>query len=347
VLRNLVIWALLASCAPAQTWIVHPSGTMASLRGVSAAGTKVVWASGTGGVYLRTTDGGVHWRTATVPGAEALDFRDVHAVSDRIAYLLSSGPGDKSRIYKTTDGGAHWTLQLTNPDPNGFLDAIAFWDAEHGIVVGDPVGGQFMILTTEDGGARWLSQHTPAALPKEGAFAASGTCLIVTGRRDAWFGTGGPSGARVFHSTDRGRTWSVAQTPVRHDAASAGIFSIAFSDSRHGIVVGGDYSKPAEGQRNVAVTSGGGQSWVEPPEHPSGYRSAVAFVRDRKIWVTVGTSGSDVSYDNGMSWTRFDTGAYNAVSFASSKAGWAVGPEGRLAQFRLASEPAKLVRPAP
>jgi photosystem II stability/assembly factor-like uncharacterized protein len=300
----------------------------------------VAWASGSGGTYLATTDGGATWRAATVPGAETLDFRDVHAVDERTAYLLSSGPSEKSRIYKTTDSGAHWTLQFTNPDPKGFFDAIAFWDARQGIVLGDPVDGEFVILTTADGGDHWVRQHTPPALPNEGAFAASGTCLIVRGRHQAWFATGGPGSARVFHSQNGGGTWTVAQTPIRKDAASAGIFSLAFSGPRHGIAVGGDYTKPAESEHNIAVTSDGGRTWIDPAgSHPYGYRSAIAFVPDKRMWVAVGPTGSDISSDDGKSWKPFDTGAFNAVSFVSSKFGWAVGPNGRLAEFGFLTEP--------
>ena len=343
-----VVLAILANCLSGQTWINHDSGVTASLRGVSAVNDRVVWASGSGGTYLLTTDGGVTWRAAIVPGAETLDFRGVHALNASSAYLLASGPGEKSRIYKTTDSGAHWTLQFTNPDSKGFFDAIAFWDTLHGIVLGDPVDGAFVILTTSDGGEHWLRQHTPPALPSEGAFAASNSCLIVRVPHKAWFGTGGPRGARVFHSEDSGRTWTVAQTPVRNDGAPAGIFSLAFSDARHGMAVGGDYTEPAETEHNIAVTSDGGQTWIEPVgSHPHGYRSAIAFVPDKKMWVAAGTTGSDVSYDDGRTWTLFDSGAFNALSFISSKTGWAVGPNGRLASYvgRFPDLPIKTARP--
>src|SRR4029077_15360981 len=113
------------------------------------------------------------------------------------------------------------------------------------------------ILTTDDGGAHWQRQSGPVAGEKEGAFAASNSCLIVRGKRDAWFATGGPGGARVFHSADGGKNWTVATTPIRNDGAGAGIFSIAFSDAMHGVAVGGDYSKPNENAHNVAITSDG------------------------------------------------------------------------------------------
>jgi photosystem II stability/assembly factor-like uncharacterized protein len=341
---NLLPAAFLASvvcaqtCLP-QTWAPQTSGSTASLRGVSAVNTQVVWASGTAGAYLQTTDGGVTWKAAQVPGAEALDFRGIRAIDGRTVYLLSSGTADKARIYKTTDGGSHWALQLTNPDPKGFFDAITFWDPAHGIVLGDPVDGRFAIFTTGDGGLHWQRQPTPPALPNEGAFAASNTCLFVLGTREAWFGTGGPGGARVFHSRDRGLTWTVAATPIRNDGPSAGIFSLAFSDSRHGVAVGGDYAKDREDRQNIAVTDDGGLTWTAPAgPGPKGFRSAVAYLPHAKMWLATGTSGSDVSADNGKTWKLFDSGAYNAVSFASTgTAGWAVGPRGRIAAFREAT----------
>ncbi len=319
----------------AQTWEAQQSGTTASLRGIYALNDKVVWASGTDGTYLRTTDAGLHWRASTVPGAEKLDFRDVHAVDDQTAYLLSIGPGENSRVYKTSDAGTHWILQLTNPDPTGFFDEMAFWDATHGILVGDPVNNQLVLMTTADGGLSWQRQRLPPALEGESAFAASGTGIAVNGKSEVWIGTGGTGGGRVFHSLNAGRTWSVAETPIRHNSQSAGIFSVAFCDGLHGVAVGGDYKSIDDAIGAVALTSDGGRTWTSPMKQPtSGFRSAVAFVADRKIWIATGTSGSDISLDGGQSWRCFDKGNYNALSFVNSTSGWAAGPQGRLALFK-------------
>src|SRR2546421_1129652 len=180
-----------ASASFSQTWIAQTSNTTASLRGVSAVNERVVWASGSGGTWLRTTDGGATWNASQITGAETLDFRGIRAIDARIAYVMSIGPGDKSRIYKTTDAGAHWTLQFTNPDPKGFFDSIAFWDPSHGIVVGDALDGGAEIRTTADGGAHWERQKTLPALPGEGSFAASNTCLFMRGAHEVWYVTGG------------------------------------------------------------------------------------------------------------------------------------------------------------
>ena len=325
---------LLATSSVAQQWIPQTSNSTASLRGVSAVDRSTVWASGSGGTWLRTTDGGTTWTAGKVPDADSLDFRGIRAIDAQTTYLMSSGNGEKSRIYKTIDAGLHWTLQFTNPDPKGFFDSIAFWDAIHGIVLGDAVNGHAEVLTTGDGGAHWRHEQTPPALPNEGSFAASNTCLFVLGKSEVWFVTGGTGAARVFHSKDGGRSWTAASTPIRNDSASAGIFSITFRDALHGIVVGGDYARDKEDRGNIAITSDGGATWTEPAARPKGFRSAVAWLPATRTWIVTGTSGSDASTDDGQSWTTFDSGAYNAMSFISGQAGWAVGPRGRIARYR-------------
>lgn len=336
---NLLLRLFLAITAASLAWLNQPSGSDASLRGICAVNAKVVWASGSGGTCLRTLDGGATWHVLTVTGTAKLDFRGVVAFDDRTAFLMSAGPGAQSQVYRTSDGGARWDGVLSDPDPDGFFDALAFWDRKHAMVLGDPVAGRFVVLTTADGGATWQRQSPPPALKGEGAFAASNSSLVLrhdNGRLEAWFATGGPGAARVFHSSDAGRTWSVATTPIRNDSASAGIFSIAFADAEHGIAVGGDYSKPGQDQHNIAMTSDGGRTWAEPAEsRPRGFRSAVAFVADQSAWITTGTSGSDVSDDGGKTWAAFDAGAFNAIGSASGSAIWAVGPKGRIARLAI------------
>jgi photosystem II stability/assembly factor-like uncharacterized protein len=329
---------LIAEACSAQG-MPQASGTHARLRGLSAVDRNVAWAGGAGGTCLRTNDGGTTWVARTVPGASGLDFRDIHAVDADTAYVLSIGAGENSRIYKTSDGGTTWALQHTNRDPRGFLDALAFRDPEQGLALGDPVDGRFLILSTDHGGQDWSkipAEGIAPALPGEGAFAASGTCLIVQGKRNAWFATGGSRVSRVFRSTDRGRTWSAHETPVRAGTASAGIFSLTFWDEDHGVAVGGDYRDPGRSERNVARTGDGGRTWVlTKGARPAGYRSAVAVVPGTPgpTLVAVGPTGADVSTDGGETWQPLGAPGFDAFGFAGPDVGWAVGEEGRIARF--------------
>jgi photosystem II stability/assembly factor-like uncharacterized protein len=314
--------------ALALTWTPQASNTQAGLRGLHVVSSRVIWASGTKGTFLLTTDGGEHWRPSSVPGAESLDFRDVEAFDAHTAYLLSSGAGLTSRLYLTRDSGHTWKLLFTNPDAAGFFDALAFWDSLHGIILGDPVSGHFTVFTTSDGGQSWSRQQTPAALPEEGAFAASGTCLVVQGKREAWFATGGPGAARVFHTVDSGKSWAVTATPLTGTNKSSGIFSLFFSRSGHGLAVGGDYEKPRETARTIAITNDGGKTWTLPNVgHLSGYRSGVTILRNGMA-IAVGTSGVDFSAGYNQVWTPLATPALNAVASSVDGSIWAVGLAG-------------------
>jgi photosystem II stability/assembly factor-like uncharacterized protein len=325
-------------------WTLQASNTKARLRGLSVVNDKIAWASGTQGTYVRTTDGGTTWMAGIVAGASESDFRDIHALDDRRAYLLAIGEGTKSRIYRTIDAGESWTLQFMNQEPKGFLDALAFWDADHGIALGDPVDRRFTILTTDNGGATWTkspSDKMPAALKGEGAFAASGTCLVVHGDRRAWFATGGADVSRVFRSDDLGQSWEAHETPVQAGNSTSGIFSLAFSSENRGVAIGGDYKHPEQTAENVAWTSDGGRNWTLPrAEGPAGYRSGVAMVpgTTRPTLVAVGPTGSDFSTDGGQSWLPLGKMGFHAVAFASADAGWAVGEDGAIARFNKTLE---------
>jgi photosystem II stability/assembly factor-like uncharacterized protein len=328
----------LALRAPAgkARWEPQTSGVTARLRGVSAVSARVAWASGAGGTVLRTADGGATWQKLAVPDAEKLDFRDVDAVSETSAYILSIGPGPASRIYKTTDAGAHWDLQFTNDNPKAFFDAMAFWDASHGLVMGDSVDGRFDILTTRDGGKTWArvpAEKLPPALPNEGAFAGSGTNVAVSGRGDAWIGTGASTRCRVLRTRDGGTTWTIADTPVTA-SGSAGIFSVAFRDARHGMTVGGDYRKEQDAVDNAAVTADGGATWT-PIKGLGGFRSLVTPVPGSKSsWIAVGPSGADWSDDDGRTWRPVEGGGYHTFSFArGGQAGWGAGERGSIGKL--------------
>lgn len=325
----------LATPDAAGQWIRQESGTNARLRGLHVVNDQVVWASGERGTVLRTTDGGRAWRTRLVEDAAELDFRDVHAFDDNVACLLSIGPGERSRIYRTADGGATWSLRYRMDDPKGFLDAIAFWDRDHGVALGDPIDGRFTLLSTDDGGERWKripADTLPRAFAGEGAFAASGTCLIAQGDSNAWFGTGGAKTARVFRTTDRGRTWTVVDTPITAGAPSSGIFSLAFRDAKRGIAIGGDYRRPDESSENVALTDDGGASWKRPDAPVRmGYRSAVVFrPGGAGEWVAVGTSGSNTGSMDANCWRSLGEGRLNSVESSASGQVWAVGDNGSL-----------------
>lgn len=327
------------SAVPARVaaWAPQQHSATAELRGLSVLNDKVAWASGAKGTVLRTVDG-EHWTLLAVPGAEAFDFRDVEAFDAQTAIVMGAGPGAASRMYRTRDGGATWQLLVVNQDAEGFWDAMAFWDARNGLVFGDPVRGAFQILLTTDGGESWQPANDPqglAALPQEGAFAASGTCLSVGADGKAWFVTGGAAQARVFRSANRGQSWQPATLPIPAAAASKGAFSVGFAGSGHGLIAGGDYKEPALGSLNGALSSDSGAAWSPAQILPTGFMSAVVPIPGtRNSFVAVGLAGSGYTRDGGKSWTIIEKETkLNAVGFSATGAGWAVGPKGLIVKY--------------
>jgi hypothetical protein len=310
---SLLILAPLAVAQTSSPWQMEQSGTKASLRGIHAVGGGVAWASGSGGTVLRTEDSGYMWQSCAMPpGAEKLDFRAVWAWDADTAVVMSSGPGDQSRLYKTTDGCSHWTLLSINPDKDGFWDGVQFSNQDHGTLLGDPVGGNFTLLRTTDGGHHWTRVTSPSSpglqanAARMGAFAASNSSVIwaaqVLNSLDPdnfiyWFATGGKAGAYVFrgqsvcvpeeyHKDPRGCSVKLQVTPDRVPLAggnsSSGGFSLAVLDGdemiHHAVVVGGDYAKPLEQTGTAAYWNPKTKGWAAATKMPGGYRSAVGIV---------------------------------------------------------------------
>ena len=326
------------------------SGTTNGLIAVWPVNPQVVWASGRNGTFTVTTDGGETWNAGVVPGAEALQFRDVQAFSASVAYLMSIGDNPTDfRVYKTLDGGATWTIQFENQIPTGFYDGFAFWTPQRGILHGDSVNGVFPDFRTLDG-MTWqdISSNMPPALPGEFSFASSGTCVTTQGGRNAWIATGGADIARVLATTDQGNTWNAYDTPLI-SSPTAGAFTVDFRDPFYGIVGGGDLDPSDPNNARTAVSSDGGMTWTftNPPPVTGAIfglsyvgqtgrgagdnlgRAVVVTANDAPTFVTGAAAWTP---DEGNTWfTLPGVSGFWAVAFASPKAGWLVnGTDGRI-----------------
>lgn len=351
-MKSSVAGLVLAVCATLAVAQVHAprlipqnSGTNQLLIAVSPVNSQVVWAAGTGGTFVVTTNGGNTWRSGVVSGADQLQFRDVQGVSDQIAYLLSIGNNTTDfRIYKTTDGGNTWNIEFTNQTTNAFYDCFAFWTPDNGVAHSDSVNGVFPDILTTDGLTWNPIPSMPPALPGEASFAASGTCITTQGLTNAWITTGGATISRILATTDGGTTWNAYNTPL-YSSPSAGGISVAFRDALHGVVGGGDLSQNFYGQ--MAVTSDGGQIWTmtSPPPIPGAifclaYANGSATVKNTFTRTVVVTSETEPNYssgsaawtsDEGQTWhTLSQASGYWAVAFADAQDGWFVGNNGQI-----------------
>jgi photosystem II stability/assembly factor-like uncharacterized protein len=310
-----------------------------SFRGLDAVDRRTAWATGssaTGGPasVWRTTDGGGSWEEVGPAGTDGLLLRDVEAFDADSAVVLAIGPGEDSRVYRTDDGGDTWDETFRNDDEAAFYNCLDFYPGgRRGLAVSDPVDGKFRIISTADGGRSW--QVLPdAGMPDstgEFNFAASGDCLTIAGR-DAWFGTGGAQ-ARVFHSTDRGLTWTATPSAIPADEA-AGVFGLAFRDPRHGLAVGGDFAAPADGA-DATSTTADGSTWVGAGDLAHLGEDAAWVPGTRATVIVVGESGdvagSSVSRDGGWTWEQFGETGYHTLDCTADGSCWAAGGGGRVA----------------
>jgi hypothetical protein len=341
-LLRVVALILAVSRSGSAQWLLQDSHTTADLRGIQSIDDGVAWASGTNGTVLRTTDNGDHWQPCPTPtGAEALDFRGIQAFDANTAIVMSSGKGDLSRLYKTTDACHSWKLVFTNPDKDGFWDALRFSKlgqlaGANGVLIGDPVAGTFAIFLTADGGETWrrwgnggygwkgdCGERQAKASKDEALFAASNESAFHFFLSYFLFVSGGRSGSRLMYSDltsfDCPPCWlsfSTVKLPLARGSSSAGAFAVAAKNSNiyfplRLMVVGGDYTKPDEPSGNAAFVSSKDGAHLPPSSyftvttpvtHPHGYRSAVAYDAATNTWITVGPSGTDISTDDGLNW---------------------------------------------
>jgi len=325
---------ILFSCQEKDVVIIPVKNVLAdnSKRGLFAVNENVVWASGTDGVILSTSNN-KDWNKFEDAAFAHLDFRDIHAFNENEAVIMSSGDG--CEMYKTKDGGKSWKKVYENKEAGIFFDGMDFWDDNTGIAFSDPIDHHIYMITTTDGGSSWSKLKTnklPETLSGEAGFAASGTGIVCVGDSTVYIGTGGGEMSRIFISHNRGLNWETVNTPMRTGEAS-GIYSMVFLDELNGVVVGGNYLDSAGLDGSCSITSDGGLTWSLPAVTPTGYRSCVAYNGDG-VLIATGRNGVDVSYDKGNNWNHVSDDAYYSCVISKSR-GWLIGKRGKMARIMI------------
>jgi photosystem II stability/assembly factor-like uncharacterized protein len=319
--------------APHDSIQLVATGLPVSLRGLSVVTDKIIWVSGSKGTVGKSLDGGKTWTWFTVPGYQKRDFRDVEGFDKNTAVIMAvDTPAD---ILKTTDGGKTWKLVYENTTTGMFLDAMEFWNVNSGIVIGDPINGRFFVARSFDGGDSWHDipfLELPKAETGEGCFASSGTNVRNLDRDEACFVSGGPR-SRLFIRD------KAIDLPILQGTTSTGANSVAVKDhntlhgGQHLIVVGGDFTKDTLQEKNCFLTTDGGKTWTRPTIPPHGYRSCVEFIGGHSV-LTCGTSGVDISDDDGMTWRLISTTGFHACRVAKKgKTVFLSGGNGRIAKL--------------
>ncbi|CAG5078050.1 hypothetical protein CRYO30217_00556 [Parvicella tangerina] len=264
--------------------------------------------------------------------AEGIHIRDIDKISDGSHTAL--GITQPAQILFRDMPSDSFIVVFEGKDSLMFLDGIDFWENEYGIAFGDPIDGYPLVLFRELYDKTW-SRVKEVDFPKEASnyagFAASGTSIKCLPNGVAIIGLGNET-AKVLRTPDYGMTWDLIDVPFHKEPNGTGIYSMAFKDSLNGVAVGGHWQNVTCDSSKIYTTDGG-LSW-HLSEGVQEYRSCVTYYKD-DVYISTGTTGTDISYDGGKSWQLLDTIGYNAIAFQKDGTGIAVGSYGRITLLEL------------
>jgi photosystem II stability/assembly factor-like uncharacterized protein len=314
---------LLISLATSAQWHDIPLPTKASFRAIKSY-QRDIWISGTKGTYIHSQDEGNTWEVKQVPGAEGLDFRDLVILNKKEIILMSAGPSEKgaAKLFKTKDGGQTWDLLFDIKEPNYFFDAIA-WDYKKriGFLLSDPIDRKFVLFKILQNGSKIEPinlTHFPALLPREAAFAASGSSILWL-NNTLHIISGGGNRARVFQSLNADlSTWEITHNEIAADTSS-GFFTIAAKNNTHFWVAGGNYLKIDSSKIPIMESKDGGKSWspIENPIPKNYYIEKVIW--SNPYWITTGPAGSYAFHTLLKKWVNLDESHFHNIIATQQK----------------------------
>jgi photosystem II stability/assembly factor-like uncharacterized protein len=317
------------------------------VRNLSVVDTNTVWGLGqlmgtnpTSNRFTRTIDGANYHAGNFNPDTLSYAPSGISAVDANTAFIVTTNRAQSAtnsgQILKTTNGGTTWTNMETTGMYTGqtiaFVDWVHFWDANNGIVFGDPngntgtaTGDMWEIYRTHNGGTTW-ARVPDANLPTPISADAGLTSAYTTYKHFMWAGT---YNGLVLASSDSGKTWAYsAGTSIGLDGGCNGL---AFRDSIHGLAWG---TSTTGGPNALVGTSDGGTTWVPVTQSTSVGISAISTIPKTKGYMSVGVDSAlthyvtSVTYNDGASWTVLEAGISNTVRMLSvqmidSLNGWA------------------------
>lgn len=313
----------LFSIAIAQKVELLPSGIKSSLRGLSVVDDSIIWASGSNGTVLKSTNGGNSWQQISVPNFEKRDFRDIEAFDSNNAVIMAIA--EPAQILKTVDGGKNWTIIFTDSTKGMFLDAMYFKDAKNGIVIGDPINNKTFLAITSDASNSWQTQSNTNSMAEGEAFFASSGSNIFLHKKNRFIVSGGKQ-SNLYYNEQK------FEIPINKGLESTGANSISVYKSA-AIIVGGDFKKDADTTGNCVLFNLKTKQFIQPTTRPTGYRSCVIQV-NKKLAFTCGLNGVDMSNDSGINWKNISKEGFHVV--AKAKKGNAVffaGGKGKIGKL--------------
>lgn len=308
---------LLISLVTLGQWQAIPFHTTASFRALKSY-QRDIWISGTKGTYIHSKDEGITWEVKQVPGAENLDFRDLVILNNKEIILMSAGPSEKgaAKLYKTKDGGKTWEIILNIKEPTYFFDAIT-WDHKKriGYLLSDPIDQKFVLFKLKDNGTKIELVNLinfPTLLPREAAFAASGSSLLWMNKKLNII-SGGGHHARIFQSLNHTlESWKVTNSTIPADT-TIGFFTIAAKNKNHFWAAGGNYLQITSSEIPILESKNAGESWAPiKTQIPKNYY-VEKVIWSSPYWITTGPSGSYAFHPKLSQWKKLSESHYHNI----------------------------------
>ena len=339
-MKKLLLSLLLVASGTAVNaqWTAQATGFAAASRGLSEiriVDANTVWAvayDGSGGgadiqEFTRTTNGGTLWTAGNIDvGNPVLSISNISPVSGTTAWVgtydADNGLGG---VFRTTDGGVTWEPQNSTAYTTAgvsWFNFVHFFDANNGVSMGDPEGGEFEVYRTTNGGDTW-TRVPGASLPNPltGEYGYNGGYAYAGGT--LWYTT---NKGRLYKTTDMGVTWTVAQAPLTDFGSAAQSGQVDFVDANNGFLL-----KTVGTTYTYYTTTNGGTTWSASAPF-TGTRRLISYIPGTTNTLVATSAaapvGTSLSINNGATWTDLEPGGTTqrgVNAFYSGSVGWAAG----------------------
>ena len=242
-----------------------------SMNGVSTTDGAKIWAAGSGGKIIKSTDSGANWDTIRSPNASSI--ADIDFLSDQRGWVVFS-----TGLYLTTNSGTNWSYMLSTASGT---QELAFASYTRGFAC----GSQGIVRYTTDG-TSWAS---PSTLPT-GAYYGISTTIDT----NIAYICGSYNGkCRLIKTIDGGKNWTAL---AALEVLGVTFYSVSFPTTATGWAVGTG--------GNIYKTINGGTSWIKQTSNTSSTLQSVRFF-DENHGIAVGNDGAIIKTVNGGSeWVR-------------------------------------------
>lgn len=324
-LSAILITLLITSSVYAKTNWFHqnPYPTAEDLNDIFVFDEKTAIAVGDFGTVLKTTDGGLNWKTSHKTADATEDLNSVYFITENVGWTVGfSWDLKRSIVLKTEDKGDSWELACF--DIPCELYSIFFIDTKIGFACGSVLyesENEVNLFKSINGGATW----DPIDINSEETLFD----IFFINSSTGWMGS---DNGVILKTIDGGNSWEPKNVGIDGVVAS-----ICFINENIGYIKGGD---------DILVTLDGGDNWstLDPGLFWGEYVYSLHFLNEDEGWILSRTTSSNYilkTINGGDSWNKVEWEGWeksadvqkdylSSIQFSDYNHGWIVGEAGTI-----------------